>query len=341
MAINEFHTSSLPNGLAAQIAREALNTRKRILRRDFKDESIQSIAQKFLGIREIAKSRLSIVLPILAALGVGIIGYRNIKSSGQDLEVNPDTIDNIEKVDKTIDKRTIEIISEKYKNVKLLNSTPTSKVTNPQRMDDRIDNHPVNIVDHETFSNNLQIYCEEHGCTSKEAFKIAELAGGFVKSEMTEEMNVLKATQDLRKRFYLTPKPAIKWAQRKSDGVNVTVGDILGVHYPNLSFRDKILSNLEPKEWWEAFYKEDAEAGRIGESDISSKGKDAAFRMAYIRQLGVKSLGNLFAEPPIEARIEAFAKVLGSSDSISASRFLNLSGRPKAQGTSQSASLTA
>lgn len=238
--------------------------------------------------------------------------------------------EHIVKIAKKAESDTIKELEERYKNVDFLNTRPTNKVTKAQIGANEAGIKALAITDPETFTDKLQNYCEQRGCSSDEARLVAKFAGAFAESEMYEEFRVLSAARDLRTQFHLTPKPSVPWGQRKKLGEEVILRDVLGNYAPDLPFRDKSLADLNHEEWWTAFYKEDAEAGRI--NDQYFKDNDAAFRRGFAKSLGQGSLSSIIHPTDHEARLSSLAEILGTDQSEKAQRFVipgNTRSRPQ------------
>lgn len=234
------------------------------------------------------------------------------------------------KIDKNAFDATIDYI-DKFKNVELfLPPKPTTKVTKAQTSEQETETNPLTVTGPQTFTHRLRDYCEQHGCSSEQADFVLKFAGPFAEAEMHEEFRVLSAARDLRTQFHLTPKPSVPWGQRKKLGGEVILRDVLGNYAPDLPFRDKSLADLNHEEWWTAFYKEDAEAGRI--NDQYFKDNDAAFRRGFAKSLGQGSLSSIIHPTDHEARLSSLAEILGTDQSEKAQRFVipgNTRSRPQ------------
>jgi hypothetical protein len=344
--MTKHHTWHLTDpDLVGIIAQETLNTERREARREFRNETTNSVLARLLSSNHAAVAAVTgkataasaaavgvvaapALLPIgltLAAIALGVFKFRKIKQRKEIALPDEKTLEYFENIDKKIQKRTIGAVVNKYANVYFLKPRPTSKVTNPQREEARTETTPIGISSAQELSIRLQDYCEKHGCEPAEAQQIARLANGFAEAEMGEEFRVLQAAKTLRHDFHLTPKPKVKWGKRKADGSEITVGDVLGEYLQDLPYRDTVLADLTSEQWWEAFYQEDAETGRIGDWYLQKN--DPGFQTKYRRDLKVGSLSGLMEKPDIAKRENNLATVLGGVASEVAT-YLSRGGRP-------------
>lgn len=203
----------------------------------------------------------------------------------------------------------------------------------------------------ESFSDAFVSHVSEHkgGISDDEAKALKAHSIKFLEDAYSEEFKVLRAVNVLRDQFRLTPKPPIKWSERKGiktdsgredreiNGKKIsetTVGDVLGDYTPEhgeCPDRDTPLATLTVHDWWNAFYKDDADAGRIAESNLRDS-IDNSFRMKARRE-GVSS----FAPADIGLRFGKLGEVLGGSPSR-ARTFTNHGGKLPAEADSRQVS---
>lgn len=327
---------SSPGSLGQAIAGAAIATYHEQLQKELVRSPLTGLASPTAGTQGIAIGAVAAVaapamgtaaalgiLPYLASkmIGMGIAGsaLNNHTQNKEILQLDETrTEEHIVKIAKKAEFATIRAISKRFKNVKFLNSKPTNEVTETQISGRKTEANPLTIADPETFIHRMRKYCEQHGCSTDEAELVAKFAGAFAQSEMSEEFQVLSAAQNLRGQFHLTPKPSIRWGQRKQEGAEIVLGDVLGDYAHDLPFRQKTLAELNHQEWWEAFYKEDAEAGRITDANVEDRG----FRQSHCRSLKIGSLTPLMGPPKLQERRESLATILGSDQPEKAQSFM-------------------
>jgi hypothetical protein len=304
------------------IGNEVLSIERQMLRREFQHETAQSVASKLVGAR-VGAALVGAMIPIglpMAAIFAGIAGYRTLGKQRDDLSPSAESVEYVEKIDKKIKKNTLERLRSKFKNVHILNPKPTTKVSSAQHMHGRVETNPIQISSAELLAERLRIYAEKHGCSSDEAIEIATVASSFAQSEMREEFSVLQAARSLRGEFHLTPKPPVKWAQRKAEGKDITLANALGEYKPELKYRETNLADLTAQQWWEAFYEEDANAGRINDSYLQEF--DRAFHTKFKRDHGLRSFSTIIGRANIEGRASCMADILGTRSASAAQKFI-------------------
>ena len=316
------------------IANEVLNIERQMLRREFQHETAQSVASKLAG-AGVGAALVGAMIPIglpIAAIAAGVVGYRALGKQNDALSPSPESVEYLENIDKKVRKRTLERLRSKFKNVHILNPKPTTKVSSAQHMHGRVETSPIRIANAESLAERLRVYAEEHGCSSEEAAEMAAITSSFAQSEMREEFNVLQAARSLRGEFHLTPKPPVKWAQRKAEGKDITLAKALGEYKPELEYRDTKLADLTANQWWEAFYEEDANAGRINDGYLQEF--DKAFHTKFRRDHGLGSLSTIIGRADIEGRASSMADILGTSSASEAQKFMIPGAASRARGRS-------
>ena len=333
---------SLPDEPAQTISGEAINLFKKKIENELARSPLINNASASLGTKGLAIGTLGVAAapvatPVVAvAAGVMVWPYlrkalfgdnksEDAQPYGTQTDVSTYQMqerieEHIVKIAKKAEADTIRELDKRYKNVDFLNTKPTTKVTKAQIGANETGIKSLAIADPETFTEKLQDYCEQRGCSPDEARLVAKFAGAFAEAEMSDEFSVLSAAQALRQQFHLTPKPNVSWGKRKDQGKNIVLGDVLGEYAPKLPFRDKKLAELDHNEWWQAFYQEDADAGRINDQFLKSN--DAAFRSFYSRNLREGSLSSLICPPDNESRLANFSNVLGSNEPERVQRFM-------------------
>lgn len=240
---------------------------------------------------------------------------------------NDDTaLDDLAVREATSDAAISELIREAANVLQFRRSMPSTKVTGEKRLVGRKATAPLRAATPDAFADKLASFAEDGAGLPTTIDELRDLVRDFANTEAKEEFNVLSAAQVLRDQFHLTPKPNIRWGQRKKLGADTSVADVFGEHAPNLDFLERKLSELTLEQWWTAFYKEDAAAGRIGDRFITDT--DAGFRKSYTQELGLRSLTPLMGGAPLDERRKQIAAVLGTDSPDQAQSFM-IPGSPK------------
>ena len=314
---------------------------------------IATIAHRVLELRDAAKTDLSsrasaadvgasvagvsavaapLALPILGM--ASLVGAKSIFQPGQEtppkkLDAQSDkklynddiSLDDIA-IRKAVSDATISELIREAANVPQFRGgmPPSSRLEGDRYLVGRSESVPLKVCTSSSFADRITDFVMSNGglCKTDEEFR--DLMHTFAETELKEELKVLTAAMKLREEFHLTPKPDIRWGQRKKLGADTTVANVLDEHAPDLPFRNKTLSELSEEEWWEAFYEEDAIAGRISDAKIGET--DQGFRIALSKTRGLKTLGTLMTAPDTEKKRSQLAQVLGTENTAEAQRFM-------------------
>lgn len=277
-------------------------------------------------------------VPILAATAVPVVAglaakllinkLRSNKEKPSQEENSYPFPDDVYNEINEINSNTVEIVGTNFDNI-IANFFggeeegslgPETKIVGGKHRSGLNDEVALLSVDPDKIAQELVEYSNERMDATDLPEESAKVFGQFFSEKRAEELRVVEAARVLRSEFHLTPKPDFKWSEKKFLGSDKTVSDIVSDSSLPEELLEKTLSDLSVNEWWDAFYKEDAEAGRINNSGIVTK--DPGFQKALCRNLGVKTLSHLISPPNFEARRDALAVILGTHDEKAAQKFM-------------------
>lgn len=210
-------------------------------------------------------------------------------------------------VKNTVYNLVIKPLTEKILSLK----TPNTKISNGTLECNNSSIFPIEFTNSSDMANAFKNYCDRHGSSN---VKNHDILHDFLNEEFSEGFKALEAAQNLRDEFRLTPKPPenCKWGQRKKNGQNISLDTVLGEYAPDLPGRNRKLSELDYKTWWNAFYKEDAGSGKISIGYISKY--DNSFYDFIKRNDNIEGgIRNNFGEIDFSLRDKEFTKLIGAN----------------------------
>lgn len=171
---------------------------------------------------------------------------------------------------------------------------------------------PIEFSSAEGISSAFREHCEQQGLD----VRTAETLGEFLKQRLPEGIKVLEAAQALRADMRLTPKPPVEWGKRtKLPAGTKTLGEAIGEYYPAHPAREQRLSDLDYRDWWSAFYEEDANLGKVNTGYLRDNDSSFYFQLKRAEN-EFKPISQLFSVPDFEGRSRNLGAILGDESSL-------------------------